>query len=77
MIKWAIKKYLIGKINGLLADHKGNVDKASSTLTLWIGRLERILSCLKSILAKLADGKIEAEEIDDAVAEVEAAIKAW
>ena len=77
MIKWGIKKYIIGKVNGLLADYKGNVDKASSTLTLWISRLERILSCLKSILAKLADGKIDGEEIDDAVAEVEALIKAW
>ena len=77
MIKWMTKKYLVGKLNDLLADYKGNVDKASSTITLWISRLEKILACLKSILAKLDDGKIDSAEIDDTVEDVEAVIKAW
>ena len=77
MIKWAIKKYLIGKVNSLLENRKGDVDKVGGTLSLWIGRLERILRCLKSMLAKVADGKIDSEEADQAVADVEAVIKEW
>ena len=77
MIKWAIKKYIIGKVNSLLETRKGDVDKVGSILTLWIGRLERILACLRSTLAKLDDGKIDGEEVDQAVADVEAVIKEW
>lgn len=77
MIKWAIKKYIIGKVNSLLASRKGEVDKVGSTLSVWIGRLERILACLKSMLAKLDDGKLDSEEVDQAVADVEAVIKEW
>ena len=77
MIKWAIKKYIIGKVNGLLAKYKSNVDGVAKTLTLWIGRLEKILSCLRSILANLDDGKIDELEIDGAVADVEEVIKGW
>ena len=47
------------------------------TLTIWIGRLERILACLRATLAKLDDGKIDAEEIDQAIADVEEVIRGW
>ena len=77
MIKWAIKKYIIGKVNGLLATYKSNVDGVAKTLSLWIGRLERILACLRATLAKLDDGKIDADEIDEAVADVEEVIRGW
>lgn len=77
MIKWMLKRYIIGKVNGLLAAYKSNVDGVSKTLTIWIGRLERILACLRATLAKLDDGKIDAEEIDQAVADVEEVIKGW
>lgn len=77
MLKWAIKKYIVGKVNGLLDQYKGDVDKVKDTLQVWISRLEKILSCFKSTLAKLDDGKIDADEIDQTVAEVEIVVKEW
>jgi len=77
MIKWAIKRYVVGKINDVLEKYRGDVDNVRDTLQVWIARLEKILSCFKSTLAKLDDGKIESEEIDQAVADVEEVIKGW
>ena len=77
MLKWAIKKYIVGKVNGLLDQYKGDVDKVKDTLQVWSSRLEKILSCFKSTLAKLDDGKIDADEIDQTVAEVEIVVKEW
>ena len=67
----------MGKVNGLLDQYKGDVDKVKDTLQVWIARLEKILSCFKSTLAKLDDGKIDADEIDQTVAEVEIVVKEW
>lgn len=77
MIKWAIKKYLIGKVNEILEVNQTNVTKTKNTLDTWIGRLSRILDCLKSILAKLADNKLDSQEIDDSVADIEKVVKQW
>ena len=77
MIKWAIKKYLIGKVNEILEVNSTNVTKTKHTLDTWIGRLSRILDCLKSILAKLDDNKLDSQEIDDSVAEIEKVVKQW
>lgn len=77
MIKWAIKKYLIGKVNEILEVNSTNVTKTKNTLDTWIGRLSRILDCLKSILAKLDDNKLDSQEIDDSVAEIEKVVKQW
>ncbi len=77
MIKWAIKKYIVGKCNDLLDEYKNNVDKVKDTLQTWIARLEKILACFKSTLAKLDDGKIDADEIDQTVAEIEKVVKSW
>lgn len=77
MIKWAIKKYLIGKVNEILEVNQDNVTKTKNTIDTWIGRLQRILDCLKSILAKLDDNKLDSQEIDDSVAEIENVVKQW
>lgn len=77
MIKWAIKKYLIGKVNEILEVNSTNVTKTKNTLDTWIGRLSRILDCLKSILAKLDDNKLDSQEIDDSVADIEKVVKQW
>jgi len=77
MIKWAIKRYVISKVNSLLDEYKNNVDKVKDTLQTWIARLEKILACFKSTLAKLDDGKIDSDEIDQTVAEVEEVVKSW
>jgi len=77
MIKWFVTKVIIGKVNDLLDEYKSDVNKVKDTLQVWIARLEKILSCFKSTLAKLDDGKIDADEIDQTVAEIEAVIKEW
>ena len=77
MIMWAVKKYVIGKVNKVLDQYKDNVDKVKDTLTVWIARLEKVLSCFKGLLAKLDDGKLDDEEVDDTIADVEQVIKEW
>lgn len=77
MIKWIIKKVIVGKINDLLDQHKDNVSKVRETLKVWIARLDKILFAFRSLLEKLEDNKIDAEEIDQTVAEVEQVIKEW
>ena len=77
MCAWIVKKVIMGKVNDLLEEYKGDVSKVKDTLQLWIARLEKILSCFKSLLTKLDDGKIDDEEIDETAAEVENLIKEW
>lgn len=77
MIKWFVTKVIIGKVNDLLDEYKSDVNKVKDTLQVWIARLEKILSCFKSTLAKLDDGKIDTDEIDQTVAEIETVIKEW
>lgn len=77
MIKWAIKKYVIGKINDVLEKNKDNVLMLSETLNVWVTRLEKVLKCFKCLLAKIDDGKLDSDEIDEAVVDVETVIKEW
>ena len=77
MLKWIIKKYLIGFVNDLLEDYVENVDKAKSTLNLWINRIDKILYTLKSMLSKLDDNQITDEEIQQSIDEITSCIKEW
>lgn len=77
MIKWFAKKYILGKVNDLLEVNQDNVVKVKNTIDTWIGRLQKVLDCLKNILSKLGDNKLDSEEIDDAVAEIEKVVKSW
>lgn len=76
-MKKIITWWLCRKINDLLDQYKDNVSKVRETLKVWIARLEKIMSCFKSLLAKLDDGKIDGDEIDQTVAEIEIVVKAW
>lgn len=77
MIKWLVTKVIIGKVNDLLEQHKDNINKVKETLKVWIARLEKIISCFKSLLEKLEDNKIDSEEIDQTAVEIETVIKEW
>ena len=77
MIEWFAKRYVIGMLNDMLDQYKDDISKVRQTLQVWIARLEKILSCFKSMLAKLDDGKIDADEIDQTIAEIEQVIKEW
>lgn len=77
MWKWIVQKVIVGKINDLLDQYKDDVSKVRDTLKVWIARLDKILFAFRSLLEKLEDNKIDAEEIDQTVAEVEQVIAEW
>jgi len=68
---------IVVKINGLLDQYKDDVSKVRETLKAWIARLDKILFAFRSLLEKLEDNKIDSEEIDQTVAEVEQVIAEW
>lgn len=76
-MKKIIKWWICRKVNGILDVNQDNATKIKNMLDTWIGRLARILDCLKNILAKLDDNKLDAQEIDDSVAEIEKVVKQW
>ena len=77
MFQWLVKKVIIGKVNDLLEVNQTNVVKVKNTIDTWVGRLQKILDCLKNILSKLDDNKLDSEEIDDSVAEIQKVVKQW
>lgn len=76
-MKKIIKWWICRQVNEILEVNSTNVTKTKNTLDTWIGRLSRILDCLKSILAKLDDNKLDSQEIDDSVADIEKVVKQW
>lgn len=77
MFEWLVKKIIVGKINDLLKQYKGNVDKVRTTLKLWIERIKKVLGCFESLLAKLDDNQLDADEINQTTDEVSKLIKEW
>lgn len=77
MIDWLIKKFICGKLNKLLEKNKGNVEKICSTLLVWISRIEKILGCLKSMLAKLEDNKIDSDEVRQTTDDIKKLVGEW
>lgn len=63
MMKWIVQRVVVGKINSLLEQHRDNVMKVKSTVKIWIARLEKVLAAFKSLLEKLDDNEIDADEI--------------
>lgn len=51
------------------------MDKTKAALKLWTGRLQSLLTCFQSLLQKLDDNKITAEEVDAAQEDVLKLIK--
>ena len=77
MIEWIVKKVLCGKINKLLDEYKGDVVKAKTMLQIWTERMEKVLACFKSMLAKLDDNQLSSDEVKEAVDEVNKLVKEW
>lgn len=76
-LKWVAKKYVVSMANDLLDKYKEDVNGALNTLNMWIGRLERVLNTLRCIAAKLDDGKIDANEMEESIEHVSALVKEW
>lgn len=77
MVEWLIKRVVCGKINGLLKTYKGNVESVRETLRKWIERINKVLSCLESLLGKIDDEELDPEEVKEATREIQAVIREW
>ena len=77
MIKWAVKKWLLGKLNEVLGGNAQSVADKKAAVDKWLARLQKALAALGAISGYLADGKIDSEEMDAAVGEIEGVVKAW
>lgn len=74
-VLWLAKKYVVSAVNDTLVKYKDNVIKITSKITLWTERLEKIILQLKKINARVADGKITKEEIEESMSELEVLVK--
>lgn len=77
MFKWIAKKYLLSKVNGLLKQHKDNVDQANQTLKKWSQRMKNVLDCLEQTLAKLDDNVLDENELKQLIDVVTQLLKEW
>lgn len=77
LIQKVVKKFVIGKINDLLKKYKGDVDTVRAVLVTWVARLEKVLSCFKSVLAKIEDNELDENEAKETADEVAQLIKEW
>lgn len=77
MIEWIVKKVLCNKVNDLLKKYKGNVVTVKDTLKTWILRIQKVMSCLESLLSKLEDNELTSDEVKQTTNEVTKLIKEW
>lgn len=77
MIKYMLRKWIVGQLNKLLEQYKDNILKVRNTLTHWITKLELVVMALKRVLTRIEDNKMDDTEIDDTVADIEKIIKEW
>ena len=69
------KKYAISAINGILEKNKENVGKICEKISYWTTKLTIMIELLKKISSRCSDGKLEDEEVQQTVAELEKIIK--
>ena len=77
IILFFAKRYIVSALNDLMQKYKGNVTKASEVIGVWIVRLQAIVGQLKRINERISDGKVEDQEIDDSISEIEALVKGF
>ena len=69
------KKYIISSLNDLLEKNKSNVGYICGKINYWTTKLTVIIELLKKISNRCSDGKIEDEEVDQTVDEIETLIR--
>ena len=69
LVKWGVKKWLVGVVDAALAKYNTNIDRARAIVATAIAKVEAVIAFLKSLDGKLADGKLTEEEADEIVAE--------
>jgi hypothetical protein len=69
LVKWGVKKWLVGVVDNALAKYNVNIDRARAIVATAIAKVEAVIAFLKSLDGKLADGKLTETEADEIVAE--------
>ena len=69
LVKWGVKKWLVGVVDNALAKYNVNIDRARAIVATAIAKIEAVIAFLKSLDAKLADGKLTEQEADEIIAE--------
>ena len=64
LVKWGVKKWLVGVVDNALAKYNTNIDRARAIVATAIAKVEAVIAFLKSLDAKLADGKITEQDAD-------------
>ena len=64
LVKWGVKKWLVGVVDNALAKYNVNIDRARAIVATAIAKVEAVIAFLKSLDAKLADGKLTEQEAD-------------
>lgn len=77
IILFFAKRYIVSALNDLMQKYNGNVTKTSEVIGIWIERLQAIVGQLKRINERISDGKVEDQEIDDSISEIEALVKGF
>ena len=69
LVKWGVKKWLVGVVDNAIAKYNTNIDRARAIVATAIAKVEAVIAFLKSLDAKLADGKLTEQEADEIVSE--------
>lgn len=72
---WGIKKYALSIVNTAIEKYNENITQARWYVALYITKIEAFLAFLKSLDAKLADGKLTNDEADALCYEAKALAK--
>ena len=69
LVKWGVKKWLVGVVDNALAKYNVNIDRARAIVKTYSGKVKALLAFLDSLDAKLADGKLTEAEADEIISE--------
>ena len=75
LTEWGIKKYVLSIVNTAIEKYNGNITQARWYVELYITKAEALLAFLKSLNAKLADGKLTNDEAEALCDEAKALAK--
>lgn len=64
------KKALLKTINEFLSENKDKILVVVQKSALWIERLEKVITILKSIQSRVVDGKLSDEEVDQTTRDI-------
>lgn len=64
LVRWGIKKYVLGIVNGAIEKNNENVTKARWYVSFYITKAEALIAFLRNLDKKLEDGKIDEGEAD-------------